>query len=87
MLKSAYPDGIPDSDYFAVLYVLSEKGGMSDEPAAEVIAAINGGRYIRYHYDVAHALPNKKIRDTVINGVIDKLIPHGYADWLKDQEL
>jgi hypothetical protein len=86
MLKSAYPDGKPDSDYFAVLYVLKEHGSMSDRVAATVIAGVKGGRYTRYYYDVAHALPNKRIKIEAILGVMDKLMPHGYTDWLKEQE-
>ena len=85
MLLGAYPDGIPKSEYFAVLYVLSIKGEMSNRSVAKAIGCMNGESYTLFHYDVAHDLPNRTIDSNLIDSVIEKLNEHGYADWLKEE--
>jgi hypothetical protein len=84
MLRAAYPDGLPDSDYLAVTALLHPH--MSDRCLAETIALTFGREYVVVWNDVARAVSTEAPRPEALEQVRARLIQAGYGDWIHEQD-
>lgn len=82
MLKCAYPDGIPDNHYWAVIALLHPH--MSYRVLAETLAAINDTSYIHILNDTSGFTPNETPDDTTVEIVRQKLLNCNYKQWLEE---
>ncbi len=83
MVEGAYPSGIPREDYYPLIKIMKDSG-MSDRSVSEVLSILQGGEYIDYMYDVAHATPNKTINENAMLNIISKLKNFGFDEWYEE---
>jgi hypothetical protein len=84
MLRTAYPAGLPDSDYFAVIALLHPP--MSDRCLAETIALTFAREYIVVWNDVGRAVGTEAPKPDTLEHVRIRLMQAGYDDWIHEQE-
>ena len=85
MVRAAYPNGIPEEEYPALVVLLSE--GMGQRTLAELLAACTGKEYpLTYHDVLAAQSPVSTIKPAAerVAAVRRRLQDHGYDDWLAD---
>ena len=84
MLLAAYPKGLPDTDYFAVISLLYPH--MSDRCLAEVIAITFGREYIEVWNDTGKVVTTNIPATDTIEQVRLRLQHAGYDDWLREED-
>jgi hypothetical protein len=85
MVRAAYPTGIPEDEYPALLVLLSE--GMGQRTLAELMAACTGKEYPLTYHDVLAAqsvFTTDKPSAEWVAGVKRRLQEHGYDEWLAE---
>jgi len=83
LLRSAYPEGIPDHDYFPLMAIMADTG-MSNRSIAEALGFYCGKEYIEFLHDVAHLLPNSEVHEDEKRRIVRRLQPHGFERWGKE---
>ena len=83
MLSRAYPNGIPQDDYFPLLWLLAEE--MSEEGIANVFVHIPGFEPIVVANDVAKSLSTHWPSAEQIKRVKKNLAKFGYEMWLREE--
>ena len=83
LLRSAYPEGIPDQDYFPLMAIMADTG-MSNRSIAEALGFYCGKEYIEFLHDVAHVLPNTEVHEDAKRRIRRRLQPHGFEQWAKE---
>lgn len=84
MIKGAFPQGIEPGDYLALLSLLHDE--FSHRALAKTMALSFGLDYHRVLNDVAYVGSHEfKPSDEALERVRQKLIPHGYLSWLKEE--
>lgn len=83
MLRAAYPAGLPDSDYFAVLALLQPY--MSDRGLAEAIALTFGREYIVVWNDIGRVAGTGIPSSEALERVRMRLTQAGYEDWADEE--
>ena len=83
LLRSTYPEGIPDKDYFPLLAVMADTG-MSNRSIAEAMGLYLGKEYIEFLHDVAHVLPNTVVHEDEKCRILRRLQPHGFEQWAQE---
>ena len=83
MLHAAYPAGLPDSDYFAVITLLHAY--MSDRNLAEAIALTFGREYIAVWNDTGRVVTTDAPGAETLERVRTRLVQAGYDDWIHEQ--
>jgi hypothetical protein len=83
MLRSAFPQGVPDGTYWPLLALLGQN--MAQRALADVLALYTGKEYATVYNDVL------RVQSATPDGAeMDKmeriLAPHGYQDWLREEE-
>lgn len=81
LVECAYPEGIPDAEYMALLSILVEE--MSFRVLATVIAHVKGGEYVMYLNEV-YGCANKLYNEELLATIKGKLENCGYAEWLQN---
>lgn len=84
MLLCAYPDGIPQTDYHPLLYVLQDSG-MSYRSVAHAISLVMGGTIGEHSYQVGNVVSNITLREDDIGRILHKLRQCGYDEWIKEE--
>jgi hypothetical protein len=82
MLQTAYPAGLPDSDYFAVIALLHAH--MSDRNLAETIALTFGREYIVVWNDTGRVVTTDAPNAETLERVRMRLMQAGYDDWIHE---
>lgn len=82
LLKRAYPDGIPERDYFPVLSVFSSTD-ISSRNLGLTLQALDGRNYAIHYYNLLHELPSRKIDPVDLARARAALDAAGFSDWLK----
>jgi hypothetical protein len=80
MIRAAYPGGVPESEYFALLAMLY--AGMSFRTVATVVSYVTGKPYAGVYNDVLGAVSEPGLSAATIEQVRRKLQQHGYDKWL-----
>src|SRR5262249_1488074 len=80
MIRAAFPSGIPEDEYFALLALLYE--GMSFRTLATVMSYITGKPYPVVYNDVLGAVSEPELSAATIDQVRRKLQEHGYDAWV-----
>ena len=83
LLRSAYPKGIPDHDYFPLMAIMADTG-MSNRSIAEAMGLYFGKEYSEFLHDVAHVLPNTEMHEGEKRRILRRLQPHGFEQWAKE---
>ena len=83
LLRSAYPKGIPEQEYFAVLRLLYDY--MSHRGLAQVISLLGGKEYMEAYNDVGGCVTDLAPDEQTLQAVRGKLVAHGYDEWVKEE--
>ena len=83
LLRSAYPEGIPDHDYFPLMAIMADTG-MSNRSIAEAMGFYFGKEYVEFLHDIAHVLPNTEVHEDEKRRILRRLQPHGFEQWAKE---
>ena len=84
LLTRAYPDGVPDADYFAVLALLYEH--LSNRNLAEVVSlAFRRDRGIAYN-DVAQCVSTDRPAPEALSRVQTRLQSVGFEAWSHEED-
>ena len=83
MLHAAYPAGLPDSDYLAIIALLYAH--MSDRNLAETIALTFGREYIVVWNDTGRVATTDAPNAETLERVRTRLMQAGYDDWIHEQ--
>jgi hypothetical protein len=86
LVRGAYPDGIPENDYPALVLLMS--AGMGQRTLAQLMAACTGKDYTTTYHDVlgAHSPFTDKPAPDRVEQVKRRLRAHGYDEWLAQEE-
>jgi hypothetical protein len=76
VLASAFPDGVADTDYLALLVVLDD--GFSHRQLAALVAGFTGRNRVDVENDRAHAVSTRRPDPQRVNAVRDQLRAAGY---------
>jgi hypothetical protein len=82
LIQSAFPQGIDDASYTALLALLGEE--MSDRTLAQVVADCTGKEYAVVLNDI-YGVANQSLPDTALAKVKHHLQRHGYDNWLTEE--
>jgi hypothetical protein len=82
MLKCAYPAGVPEAEYHALILVLQEKV-YEEEPVRDVLKEVTSRTAIQILDDMTD-IESWSIADSVIEQVKVRLKPCGYKDWFEE---
>ena len=82
MLQSAYPAGLPEADYFALLVLLSEQ--MCEENLAAVVALAFSREQLVVGNDAAKAVTTHEPNAKDLDRVRSRLRLAGYDDWIHE---
>ena len=82
MLLRAYPRGLPDEDYEALISLLYEH--MSDRNLAQVISHLFSKEYIVVWNDVGRIQSGTKTSKDASARVLQTLTDAGYAEWTRE---
>lgn len=81
MLRSAYPDEIPDGEIAPLMSVLGE-AGMSNRSVAAAVGYYYGVDYKEWLYQVQVCELDDTTTEITRMIVVDRLKEHGYDEWL-----
>ena len=84
MLRSAFPSGVPEADYFPLLDLLYEE--MSVRTVATVVANFTGKSHWRVYNDVLSAVSGQGADAAAKESVRHLLRRHGYDEWVSKGE-
>ncbi len=82
LIQSAFPQGIDDQSYAALLALLGEE--MSDRTLAQVVADCTGKEYAVVLNDI-YSVANQTVPSPVLSAVKQRLQRHGYDNWLLEE--
>jgi hypothetical protein len=82
LIQSAFPQGIDDESYAALLALLGEE--MSDRTLAQVVADCTGKEYAVVLNDI-YGVANQTVPSPVLSEVKQRLQRHGYDNWLLEE--
>ncbi len=83
LLTAAYPDGLVESDYYAVLALLYDH--LSDRNLAEVVSRVFGRDYFVTYNDIAKAVTTDRPPSDALSNVQTRLLSAGYEAWSRDE--
>jgi hypothetical protein len=81
LIQSAFPQGIDDESYAALLALLGEE--MSDRTLAQVVADCTGKEYAVVLNDI-YGVANQTVLNPALAEVKQRLQRHGYENWLME---
>jgi hypothetical protein len=84
LIRCAYPEKIPEEDYFALLFILYNR--LSFRNIGLVIEFLTGEcKYVAYNNALA-AQSDKRPDQNEVDRVLDKLIICGYDRWVQEED-
>lgn len=83
MIKAAFPNGIENTDYFPLLFLLYEH--MSDRNLGEVISAITGKDVAITVNDIQKSVSVNLPSDEARKNIRNKLLSYGFEEWTKEE--
>ncbi|MNJ50969.1 hypothetical protein D3C77_462610 [compost metagenome] len=83
MLKSAFPNGIGNEDYYPIMCLLYEY--MSDRNLAEVISSITEKDIAIILNDIQKSVSVNLPSDEVMQKIRKKLLPYGFEEWTEEE--
>jgi hypothetical protein len=84
MVRAAYPTGVPEDEYFALLALLYE--GMGFRTVASVVSYVTGKSRAGVYNDVMGAVSEPELSAATIDRVRRKLQEHGYDAWVVKED-
>jgi hypothetical protein len=84
MIRAAYPTGVPEDEYFALLALLYE--GMGFRTVSTVVSYVTGKPYAGVYNDALGAVSEPELSAATIDRVRRKLQQHGYDTWVVKEE-
>jgi hypothetical protein len=84
MIRGAYPAGVPEDEYFALLALLYQ--GMGFRTVASVVSYVTGKSRAGVYNDVMGAVSEPELSAASIDRVRHKLQEQGYDAWLASED-
>lgn len=83
LILRSFPDGVPDEDYPALIWVLDD-AQMSQRSIATALAASGVKDYTVALNDILGVLAAREPYEAAGRAIIEKMKPYGYDDWLAE---
>jgi hypothetical protein len=83
LILRSFPDGVPDEDYPALIWVLDD-AQMPQRSIATALAASGVKDYTAALHDILGVLADREACEAAGRAIIEKMKPYGYDDWLAE---